>query len=390
MDKKNLPKQNSFKSLMGYSAPKFHLTAKSCYVDFYCFDPAHGVMRRKKYNVEKCKSKKETERRACDVISLLNTKLRSGWNPFVDSQTSRTFTPLDEICDRYLDHVNKSGRDKTKANYRSRLNVMLDFNSTRINPIKYAYQYDSVFITEFLDYIFLDREGNARTRNNYRGWCSSFAEFLVARKYIDSNPVSCIPKIKEGDKKRKILTEPMLQTMASTLEVEDKHFYLACLMEYFTFIRPTELSYIKIGDISLANMEISISAAVSKNGKDGKVGINAILGRLMIDLEVFASPSDFYLFGRNFQPSAKRIGPDQFNKRWAQFRNRMRWGDEYQFYSLKDTGIQHLANAEGIVVARDQARHSDIATTNKYLSRPDGAPQETRGFAGFLASKSIE
>ena len=45
----------------------------------------------------------------------------------------------------------------------------------------------------------------------------------------------------------------------------------------------------------------------------------------------------------------------------------LRFPASYQFYSLKDAGIRDLANAEGIVIARDQARHSDISVTNRYL-----------------------
>lgn len=56
----------------------------------------------------------------------------------------------------------------------------------------------------------------------------------------------------------------------------------------------------------------------------------------------------------------------------------------YQFYSLKDSGIRDLANAEGIVVARDQARHSDISVTNKYLKCPNVAPDTTKHFVGEL------
>lgn len=56
-----------------------------------------------------------------------------------------------------------------------------------------------------------------------------------------------------------------------------------------------------------------------------------------------------------------------------------------QVYSLKDSGIRDLANAEGIVVARDQARHSDILTTNRYLKGDAMAVHEaTKRFKGGL------
>ena len=50
---------------------------------------------------------------------------------------------------------------------------------------------------------------------------------------------------------------------------------------------------------------------------------------------------------------------------------------------MKDSGIRDLANAQGVVVARDQARHSDITTTNKYIQK-HGVQQVTLGFEGNL------
>lgn len=103
----------------------------------------------------------------------------------------------------------------------------------------------------------------------------------------------------------------------------------------------------------------------------------------MLDLEVFKQPDSYYLFGSDFKPSKERIGSDQFNKRWKVMRKALKWNDCYQFYSLKDSGIRDLANAQGVVVARDQARHSDITTTNKYIQK-HGVQQVTLGFEGNL------
>ena len=100
---------------------------------------------------------------------------------------------------------------------------------------------------------------------------------------------------------------------------------------------------------------------------------------------MFNHPGEFYLFGPGFRPSAERRGPDRFNKKWVEVRKRLKWGTEYQFYSLKDSGIRDLANAKGIVVARDQARHSDVTTTNKYLKGRDReAPAAVLDFKGSL------
>ena len=78
---------------------------------------------------------------------------------------------------------------------------------------------------------------------------------------------------------------------------------------------------------------------------------------------------------------APRVYREYFNK----VRAKLKFPDTYQFYSLKDSGIRDLANAEGIVIARDQARHTDISTTNKYLKGTSmTVHEETKRFKGKL------
>ena len=75
-----------------------------------------------------------------------------------------------------------------------------------------------------------------------------------------------------------------------------------------------------------------------------------------------------------------------FRRKWNKLvRKGLGWDDCYQFYSLKDSGLRDLANAEGIVIARDQARHTDVSTTNKYLQgRDKPVHEEVKHFKGNL------
>ena len=84
-------------------------------------------------------------------------------------------------------------------------------------------------------------------------------------------------------------------------------------------------------------------------------------------------------------PRKDRYNADQFNRRWKKMREELGWEECYQFYSLKDSGIRDLANDAGIVVARDQARHSDVSTTNKYIQvHPNDVHEVTKIFEGEL------
>ena len=75
---------------------------------------------------------------------------------------------------------------------------------------------------------------------------------------------------------------------------------------------------------------------------------------------------------------------NSFRVEWKKMRTALRWPESYQFYSLKDAGIRDLANAEGVVVARDQAGHTDVAVTNRYLKQGKVVPESVKSFDGLL------
>ncbi len=370
-------------SLIGYTYPILHKGVR-WFVDFFAMDPVSNEMKRKRYYIGSNLTVSEKKRRAAEIIQVLTRQLAQGWNPWIKADDTRGFVLFEDCINRYLEYVERMDRKKTRDSYRSRTNILREYMRSMSSPIKFVYQFDTSFCNGFLDWIFLDRDSSPRTRNNYRGWLYGFAEFLIARKHIKSNPVEPIKVMPEHEKFRKDLSPKMLQEMATYLEKEDKHFYLACLMQYYTLIRPGELSHLKVGDISVKNQTVSVSKEYSKNHKDAEVGLNKTIIKLMLDLNTFASPSSHYLFGENFMPNAKRSSADQFNRRWKKMREALHWADHYQFYSLKDSGIRDLANSQGVVVARDQARHSDITTTNKYIQK-HGVQKETLNFEGNLS-----
>ena len=379
-------KLNSLSDVLKFTFPKLH-TGSKWYVDFYAYDPATDTMRRKKFHLDNIEKITERRKRANEMIESLTKLLRSGWSPWINAETNRSYTLLEDALQKYEAYVERMPKYKTRKSYTSRLNIFRKYNASRLLPIRYVYQYDTAFVSDFLDYIFLDRETNARTRNNYRQWCASLATFFIEKQYLTTNPVEKIKTIAETGKKRQPLTAQMLHELEKHLRDANPYFFLACMMEYYTFIRPEELTHVKLADINIKEQSVFISAEVSKNKHDGKVGLNAKIIMFMIDLGVFKYPNDYYLFGPKVsRPSAKRSDSEMFRRKWNTLvRKGLGWADCYQFYSLKDSGLRDLANAEGIVIARDQARHTDVATTNKYLQGRD-APvhEETKNFKGNL------
>lgn len=369
----------------GFTLPVLH-NRKHCFVDFYARHPETGEMRRKRYSISSRLSIREKKERGSFLISKLTQQLQEGWSPWNDERINNGlygFTLFSKCIEQYLDAVNGKGRKKTKENYQSRINILMLFIETSDNKIKYAWEFDARFCKCFIEWLINTRHIGPRTANNYRGWLHGLGEFLVNHRFVIRNPVNELPVLPEHEKIRKDIDAGMLVQLAELLKKEDLFFYLACLMEYYTMIRPSELVNLKVGDIHFEKQAIYVDGSFSKNYKSSFVGLNDTIVRLIIQLDIIAYPTSYFLFSDDFMPGKVQRKPDMFNKKWRKVREVLGWPRCYQFYSLKDSGIRDLANAEGIIVARDQARHSDVAVTNKYIQQHE-AHECTKHFKGAL------
>lgn len=280
---------------------------------------------------------------------------------------------INNIAVIYRQHLARLPKHNTRTDYSKRLAMLERWCSmhgiTRVEEIDFL---------QFLDYVFLDRGVSPRTRNNYRTWLRSFCSWMR----MDMGDV---PTMREPGKIRQPIPASMLRRVRDYLVLHDKHFLLAVMLEYYTFIRPGELSELRIGDIDVKRHAIHVRASISKNGKAEMVGLNRSIVSLMRELHTLRAPKDLYLFSNRLQPGKVKLDSRAFRDRWARLRKRLDIPKEYQFYSLKDSGIRDLANSAGIVIARDQARHSSIAVTNKYLQGKDRpVHQATIKFKGAL------
>lgn len=369
MSKKNLllsQPRMSINRLQGYTLPVYH-ESKQTYIDYFACDPITGEFRRKKHMIPKHLPKREKRLYAAECIQRITAKLQTGWNPFAIENKDRLSIELEEAFKQYLDFYATGDRRKTYVTYRSYINAFRIFNERLTKPVKYLFQLDKYVLIQFLDNLITEGKSR-RTRNNYRNWWYGFCDWLIGRGYLDANPVAKIEKLKNGEKNRAPLTPEMLDQLSDYLHETDPYMLLACMMQYYTLIRPNELSHLTVGDINAKEQTIYVSGRYSKNKKNQNVALNDSILSLMLDLRVLNQPRNFYIFGKGFRPSATRLKADSFTHRWAKIRKALGWDRCYQFYSLKENGIMDLANKHGIVMARDQARHGDVATTNKYLS----------------------
>lgn len=358
--------------IVGYSYPQLYI-GKEWYVGFYAFDPARGTSRRKRYKINYIGSTTKKRRFASHLITKLTEKLEQGWNPWIEVENSNSYHLFSDVCANYVVYLTKMYndrdlREKTFIDYNYRLQALIKWNLTRRVPITYIYQVNRQFLQQFLDYIYIEQNNKPRTRNNYLNWLKSFSGFLVDKFYLTTRPTEGIASLRVSSKKtdRTIIADNDLVRLYDYLNRENKHYLLACYIMHYALIRPKEMSYLRVGDFSLDRQTIFVSGRFSKNHKDAIVTLPAKVAKLMIDLQIFSTPSNYYIFGAKFRPSEKRRDEKQFREYWANLRNELKFPFTYKFYSLKDTGITNMLRTCDVITVRDQARHSSILMTNIY------------------------
>lgn len=393
----SIPKRQRarYDSIEKFRLPVIAKGKKDVYVYFYVLDPdsiLDGEPRlvRVRHRFNRIKSARErmaAARRFCEDVSA---KLLAGWNPLIEASGKVSFKTIDTVLDEYQRYLEKSQSDgsirqDSLIDYVSRINILRAYNSQLQQPALYVYQIDSAYVESFLDYIYIKRNAKPITRNNYLSWMRSLCHYMRSRGYLSADPTEGIRRLRVGQKERKPLAADAMHRLKEYLKAHDPHYLLACMVHYYTLIRPKEMSYVRISDISVKEQTIFIHGEHAKNHADAKVTVPRVVLLQMLELGIFSNPGSYYLFGSNFMPSAERASEKIYRDRWAKVRKACGFPSSYKFYSLKDTGITDAIEKVGLVVAKDQARHSDISITSVYVRKEQlRAQPELKDFEGQL------
>ena len=365
-----------------YREPVVVWGMKEVKISFYAFDPETGRLKRKLVRLNRelkgIKGKRAKREYAEGVASRLRDELKAGWNPWVQQSDSLVYASWTDMNKHYKAYLAKqlnehNMRADTVTGYLSRHKILCEWVAKERKNVRYAYQFDKRLVDAFLDYVFLDRDNTIRTRNNYLNWLKSFSTWMLGKSYIEKDPTTGIPQMKNrsGKKNRDVIPDSVLQKIHDYLEQNNRHFLLACYLLHYLFVRPHEISCIKIEDFSLKNKTLLIHGDVAKNWQDAVVTLPVHVIELMLDLDVFKYPGSYYLFSEGFKPGREYRSEKKFRDYWLlHVRKELKFSDRYKFYSLKDTGITNMLRANTDVLSvRDQARHSSILITDMYTPK---------------------
>lgn len=372
--KKMLFSEKTKNEVISYNPARLH-TGKNWYVSYYAYDPESDKLKIRRIKLNYIKKASDRRLFALGLMKRINSNLEKGWNPFIESESKKSYKKLSEAINHFI-RTNKKKlqsrdiREETFTGYMSYVRNLQKFLIKLDCQDMLIYKFNRSFINAFLEHVYMDLNRSSQTRDNYLAIFRVFSTFLVEKEYLSVKPTDGITNIGKKriyKKDRSVIQVEHRIILRDYLKENNLFYLLACEVLYYCFIRPKEMSHIKINHVNFTNKTIFIPGETAKNHRDSIVTIPKPLGRLFNELKIQDYPENYYLFSDKFKPGKKRRDEKQFRDYWIKLRKLLKFPNDYKFYSLKDTGITDLLSKLGDPrLVRDQARHHSISMTDIY------------------------
>ncbi|MCR5646091.1 MAG: tyrosine-type recombinase/integrase [Bacteroidales bacterium] len=397
-----LQSQDIIQSSLSFTMPRITYGRKDIVLSFYAYDSQSCRMRRKRIKLNHLGQRWFIRRREREICGKFLALLAKGWSPFdagggailtrlrPDVKVVPEKVSLKVALHRYDEYVRSEVERKVMSEasvktYSSYISKLLSF----LPPSLTVSDISTPTLVAFVDHM-KEQNLSPKTCNSTIGWLKTVFGWMLERGLVADNPASAI-KTETLDRRqgRPTLTDPERETLFLRLRKEGcLEFLLACLMEYYTYIRPNELYRVKVRFISLEEQTVTVPADISKNRKTAKVTLPSVVVSLMRELRIDRHPGDDYLFGKGLKCGPKIGNAKQFGRWWDNhvvcdggIYPELK-GRKVVFYSLKNSGITDMLE-RGVpsAVVRDQARHQDLSTTEIY-GRSSGmkAPESLKDY----------
>jgi integrase len=226
-------------------------------------------------------------------------------------------------------------------------------------------------------FYFLGRERNL-DRTTVEKYLLNLRQFYVYAKRkgdVEILPFGSItlPK-KKRDQGADVIQIDDLRILLPEIKRIDPQLYLACMIQYYCFIRPgKELRLLKIGDIDLHNGIITVRPENAKNKQRQSVTMPQQLIDLCLEYEVQNADKSLFVFGNKKRFGSKPCSVNMLRWRFNKIRDGLNMTKGYKFYSFKHTGASRL-HMSGISMRElmDQLRHTKLEATQHYVKKHIG------------------
>lgn len=236
----------------------------------------------------------------------------------------------------------------------------------------------------YWDALLASKDLRGRTANNYLDGLRSLWNVMDEREMVRENPWERIKPLREGEKLRRAFTDEERRAVAAYAEKTDYWLFRGILLQFFCYIRPSELVRLRFRDFDLGAGTVTVRETESKSYRKATKTIPAAIMHYFLDGKFEKCPANYFVFGRveerrvqRMAPSSVAIDEGRLYKRHSKMLSKMKEAGliagslaGLSWYSWKDTGISMHAAKTGPVPTKDQAAHRSLDVTALYYHPP--------------------
>lgn len=348
MGSKSMENFNDFQKPHITYEPAVLVKSDRWYIEYYAWNPRKGpklqrVRHRIQRILKKYKSQADKKAMAMKMVMHINDQLRSGYNPFYEKNEINGFAKISEAFADYLKVYQKNRRKTSVVWAQGMIKRFEKWLSDRYPEIIYIALVDKDVAIKYIDFIYIECDTQKRNRkNNVDFWTTVFT-WLKNRGYVKKNPFLAVERIKvDPDEKRKIRTPIEKDSRKAIIDFFGENYpgFLYVINYLFVcMIRRTEMTKLRVKDVSLEDQTIFISSTIAKNRRSRFATIPDTFMPFMKKLRLGKRNPEHFLVSKNFTPGLHPIKPKRISTVWALMRKKTGIPKENQFYSLRDTGV---------------------------------------------------
>jgi len=336
-------------------------------VVYYALNPQTGKLARKQIRCNRIVQLSLRRAYAKKLCHEINVKLASGWNPFLEQETSKGFVKLVDAIQTFKAEKNKELREDSTRCYNSYIKTINEWLELRGENNLYCISFTKQHALDLLSNIYTKQKISNRTWNGYLAFYRTLFNWMLEREYCKVNHFTKLSKKKAEEKQRKVIPGEMRIKIENHLRKNDLPFLCIAMLCYGCLIRPKEILHLKPGDFLIKDKMLKIPPNVAKTGKARDVAMPDYVIKEILKLNLEKIPADYYVFSNEFRPGKQLKNTRDIGRYWQKLRNTLNIPENISFYSLKDSGITDLLNA-GVApkVVQHHAGHSSIEQTMEY------------------------
>ncbi|MEO1417548.1 MAG: tyrosine-type recombinase/integrase [Bacteroidota bacterium] len=341
------------------------------YIQYHIYDEESATLKKKRFYKIKGDTPTQKRKDARAHIQNLNRALRSG----VYIQSTFDDAPQEKSIKQGLEYVielkKKNLGHRSSSHYRLSLGEFIKYlknNNLLHLPIN---KIDQSHIALFLDYIQSERNLSAVTRNNYRRFIFTAFREMIVRAWIKENPVAGIPIQKQKSKEYRSFTKPDYEKLNNYLREKHPRLWEFTQFIFYGFIRPVEVTRLRIEHIRLDKRVILVSPTDAKNGEFKPVEITRSLRYVIENMNLEDYPPHHYIFSgsKGWPPGKQYLWRNRVSEAHRRVLEDLGlYNKVYDLYSHKHTGNERALEASmDIYWIMRQNRHSSLEQTQIYL-----------------------